>query len=250
MKHVICLLALAAAGQALAQSSVKQQEPAPPEIPSLQDQLDARKEAFAKKAPKDLKEAFAQGLREVAESGVLERAKQVGAKAPDFTLPNAAGGEVSLYRLLEAGPVVITWYRGGWCPYCNIQLRAMQQVLPQLKQAGANLVAISPEKPDHALNTVQKESLDFHVLSDVGNKVARQYGVVYGLPEAVAAKFKGMIDLAAYQGEAHAGQLPLSATYVVNQAGEITYAFLDADYKKRAEPAEILEHVRELDTAP
>lgn len=171
--------------------------------------------------------------------GILERAVNVGDRAPDFSLSDPQFKMVQLSKLLSDGPVVLTWYRGGWCPYCNIQLRAMQEVLPEIKALGGSLVALSPEIPDNSLDTREKNALEYYVLSDLGNRVAREYNLVYKLPARVAEQFEGRLDISAHNGD-DSLELPLSATYVIDQDGTVTYAFIDTDYRNRAEPAEIL----------
>ena len=212
---------------------------------SLRAELEARSAEFAAAAPAEMIALFERGIEAVGGSGVLEDALSVGDEAPDFTLPGATGAEVALADLLEQGPVVVLFYRGGWCPYCNIQLQAMQRMLPEFEAAGATLVAISPELPDHTLDTAQKEQLSFEVLSDAGNEVARAFGVVYPLPDFLVEVFRPRFDLAERHGE-DKWELPLAATYVINAEGEITYAFVDKDYRKRAEPSEVLEAVKAL----
>ncbi len=214
---------------------------------SLQEQLDARKATFRARTPQDLAEMMAEGNRKVAESGVLESAKQVGDDAPDFTLEDATGQPVSLASLLEKGPVVLLWYRGGWCPYCNLTLHAYQEHLDEIKSAGATLVALTPEVPDQSLSTAEKNELEFVVLSDTGNKVAREYGVVFELPPEIHELYQSRFDLHAYNGD-DSGTLPLSATYVIAPNGKITYAFLDADYTNRADPVEVIEEVKAIQT--
>ncbi|MCB2230452.1 AhpC/TSA family protein [bacterium] len=214
---------------------------------SLQAQLDERKAQFTENAPPEMINAFEQGVVDVAESGVLETALREGDMAPMFSLPGALGDTVALADLTAEGPVVLIWYRGGWCPYCNLQLSAMQEVLPQIKQRGASLVAISPQVPDSSLSTKEKSSLQFTVLSDRGNAVARQFGIVYKLPEGVKEQFEGRLDIPAYDGD-DSWELPLAATYIVGADGVIRYAFVDPDYRKRAEPAEILGELDKLHT--
>ncbi|MEM1165745.1 MAG: peroxiredoxin-like family protein [Planctomycetota bacterium] len=247
------LLALSGCGTSESPSSSGAPDAHQPEVTSvstptesLQARLDARRAEFSATASEALKITFNEGVREVGESGVLDSAKKVGDAAPNFTLPNAVGESVELASLLEQGPVVLTWYRGGWCPYCNIQLAAYQEILGDFKALGAHLVAISPETPDHSLDTKQKNELEFHVLSDVGHTVAASYGLAYTLPQGVQDAFKGRLDLPAFNGD-DSWQLPLSATYVIDRAGVVRYAFLDADYRIRAEPAAVLEAVRALD---
>ena len=215
----------------------------------VRQELDEFRDKVAKTFPADRLRDYDQGIEEVRKSGVLEKALKVGAKAPDFTLPNATGKEVKLADLLTRGPVVVTWYRGGWCPYCNIALRGFHKALPEIHSLGANMVAISPETPDNTLSTTEKNHLDFDVLSDKANKVAGLYGVAYKIPQVVANQFKGRLDLAKYNGDDSA-QLPLGATYVIDRDGIIRYAFIDADYRKRAEPSDILAALRSLDKKP
>jgi peroxiredoxin/YHS domain-containing protein len=211
----------------------------------LQRELDAKRSEFDAAAPAAMKETFEEGVREVGASGVLERALKVGAKAPEFELKDATGAPVALSKLLEEGPVVLTWYRGGWCPYCNIQLQAYQQSLAEIRGAGGQLVAISPELPDNSLSTKEKNGLAFVVLSDVGSAVARAYGVSYRLPDSLIDAFKGRLDLATLNGD-DSWELPLGATYVIARDGTIAYAFLSEDYRERAEPGAIVEALKGL----
>ena len=126
----------------------------------------------AKSAPPERIKRYEQGIEEVRKSGATEKALKVGDRAPDFELPDATGKKVKLSDLKARGPVVVTWYRGGWCPYCNIALRGFHKSLPEIRAAGASLVAISPETPDNSMSTTEKNHLDYEVLSDKGNKVA------------------------------------------------------------------------------
>lgn len=211
----------------------------------LRARLDEMKEKSNASAPAEMRATFEEGIDLVGASGVMERAMGVGARAPDFTLNDAAGSPVRLADLLAQGPVVLTWYRGGWCPYCNIQLRAYQESLPEITALGARLVAISPELPDNSLLTREKNGLEFTVLSDTGSAVARAYGVSYRLPDSLIEAFKGRLDIPAQNGD-DSWELPLGATYVIARDGTIAYAFISADYRERAEPAAIIEALRAL----
>lgn len=212
---------------------------------SLQSKLDSMKNRFESKATDEKKKDYEQGVEEVGQSAAMKTALKKGDDAYLFDLPGASGSNVKLEELLKEGPVVVIWYRGGWCPYCNVQLREMQSYLPQIKDLGANLIAISPEMPDSSLSTKQKDELSYYVLSDAGNKVGKKYGIVYTLPEVVQKQFEGRIDVDGYNGD-NKKELPLAVTYIINTDGKITYAFIDKDYKKRAEPEEILKALKEL----
>ncbi len=211
----------------------------------LEQDLNARKVQFSQVASADKKTKYAEGIEAVHESKVVEKALQVGDKAIDFTLTNAKNEQVSLAETLKNGPVILMWYRGGWCPYCNLTLRHMQASLPEFEKYGAQLLALTPELPDSSLSTQEKNHLDFEVLSDIDNAVAMQYNVVFQLTDDVAQLYEDGFGLSAYNGNKQA-QLPLAATYVINQDGEITYAFLDADYRNRAEPADIVAALQKL----
>lgn len=213
-------------------------------IPSLQAALDERKAQFMERADSATIVLFEQGVRDVAAAEVMQTALRAGDTAPMFTLPDGNGDSVALSDLLADGPVVLMWYRGGWCPYCNMQLNAMQEVLPYFDDANATLVAISPEIPDSAMSTQEANELDFVVLSDVGNVAAKQFGVGYELPQELGERFKDR--LGAYNTEPYATQLPLAVTYIIDTDSSITWAFIDPDYRKRAEPAQVVEEIRKL----
>ncbi|MEM6379626.1 MAG: peroxiredoxin-like family protein, partial [Bacteroidota bacterium] len=206
---------------------------------SLQSQLDAQKASWAKKASAERKQVYQEGIQAVINSGIYDQAKNLGDQAPNFTLQNANNQNVSLSDYLAKGPVVLTWYRGGWCPYCNLTLRQLQQELPAFKAAGAHLLALTPELPDKSLSTAEKHNLEFEVLSDIGNKVARDYGIVFKLIPEVAEIYQNGFDMIGTNGD-DSYELPLAVTYVIQPDGTISYAFLDAEYRNRAEPAEIL----------
>ena len=156
---------------------------------NLKSKLEERKAAFALKADDNTKRAYSQGIDEVRVSGITTSAKQVGDVAPNFNLNNAKSESVSLSDVLKEGPVIVNWYRGGWCPYCNMTLQALQQELPHYKSHGAQLIAITPELPDNSLTTREKNELEFEVLSDIGNQVAKKYGIVFKLNDEVAGMY-------------------------------------------------------------
>lgn len=179
-------------------------------------------------------------------SRLAERSLAVGAAAPDFSLPDAKGDTVVLSKLLTEGPVVLSFYRGGWCPYCNIQLKTLQDRLGDITAAGGRLVAVSPQTPDHSLSTAEKHDLAFPVLSDVGNAVARSYGLVFTLADDLRPIYDGWgLDLPAANGD-ESFELPLPATYVIRPDGTVAWRFADADYTRRAEPDDVVAALRSL----
>lgn len=216
------------------------------EYTPLSEKLNERKSNFEKKADDEVKRIYAEGIQAIIDAGVLDNALNVGDKAPNFTLKNAAGADISLYDRLDEGPVVLVWYRGGWCPYCNITLQRLQSELPNFEKHNASLIALTPEVPDSSLSTTEKNDLQFDVLSDVGHKVSEEYGVVFQLTDEVAARYEKSFGLTEYNND-DSKKLPLAATYVIDTNGIITYAFLDADYRNRAEPKDIIEALEKLD---
>ena len=210
-----------------------------------QKELQAKKDGFKKNAPSSTKEIYTKGIEQVAKSGVLENALNVGDTAPNFTLPTIHGTDLELYKVLETSPVIVTWYRGGWCPYCNIYLRGLERFMPKLKPYNAQIIAISPETVDKTIETTVDNDIAFAVLSDKGNKVADDYNISYTLPAEVAKAFVGRIDIPAYNGD-DSFKLPLAATYVIGKDRKIHYAFIDADYRERASFDVILESLEKL----
>ena len=212
----------------------------------LEQELAAFKAEFARTAPPGRAALYEAKIEELRAEFASESAIGVDDPAPDFALPNAAAKSVVLKDLLRSGPVVLTFYRGGWCPYCNIQLRAYQGVLPEITGLGGRLVAISPQLPDNSLDTVNKNALTFDVLSDVGNKVARQYGLVYALPEEIRSALRSNNkSLPSINGD-ESWELPVPATFVVASDQHVALAHIEVDYRKRLEPEALLTCLKSL----
>ena len=180
------------------------------------------------------------------DSGIAERALAAGDDAVDFTLPNARGEQVSSEALRQQGPIVVSFYRGGWCPYCGLELKALQSVNAEIEALGARLIAISPQLPDESLSTAEKNQLEFEVLSDLNSKVADQYGLTFSLDEDLRPIYKNWgADVAAVNDDPDC-KLPLPATYVISQDGKIVHSFVEEDYTERLEPDAILNALRDL----
>ncbi|KTD88826.1 peroxiredoxin-like family protein [Pseudoalteromonas sp. H71] len=207
---------------------------------SLKAQIDAFNVQKEANLPADVLALMNTTNEELIAQHIKNNALQVGDKVENFTLANHLGKNVELVDLLKKGPVVISFYRGAWCPYCNLELKALNDYLPQFKTKSAQLIAISPQLPDQTLTTAQKNELEFDVLSDVGNKVAQQFGLLFTLDKRIQELYTGFgIDFEQTYGD-KTYQLPLPATYVINQNGIITYAFLNEDYTLRAEPSDVM----------
>ena len=207
---------------------------------TLEDTLEARRQASIAGKDDETNAAMAVDVAGVDASGLADRALDVGEAFPSFELPGVDGEPVRSADLLADGPLVVSFYRGGWCPYCNIELAALQSRLGDIEAAGGQLVAISPQTPDASLSTVEKAELDFLVLSDVGNVLARKVGLVHQLSPAVKELYDGWGFETDVVNDGHGDELPLPATYVLDEDGTVGWRFVNADYVRRAEPDDVV----------
>jgi peroxiredoxin len=198
---------------------------------SLKAELDAFRSEFMAQVSPEIRDAMVRADMELAVSGIAQRALKAGDRAPDFRLPDARGGYERLKDLLSAGPVVVSFYRGGWCPYCNLELRALQKVLPKITGLGATLVVISPATPDESLSTAEKNALAFPVLSDFGSATAKSFGITYELAKELRPIYTRSGHALPHKNGDESWVLPIPATYVVDRDGTITLAFVDVDYR-------------------
>lgn len=212
----------------------------------LQDALKSLKNQIYQGMPKASTDNFDKQIKELKDMNFAKQGLQVGDTIPTISLSNAKGEKVNVNDILTEQAVVISFYRGGWCPYCNLELRALQQFLPKFEQLGAKLIAISPEKPDNSLSTIEKNELKFEVLTDEDNNLARDFGIVYEFPVYLEDTYNGFgLDLKQHNGS-NKVELPVPATYVVDKSGKIIYAFADEDYTVRANPEDILEALKNM----
>jgi peroxiredoxin len=216
---------------------------------TLQDRLDAFKADFrAGKPPYNVPAAVIatmdRATLELIESGAAKRALKAGDIAPDFTLGAPDGTLVSAQELLAKGPLIISFYRGVWCPYCNMELQALQEALPAFSAAGANLVAISPQTPANSRKSVRQNGLDFPILSDPGNAVAGAFGLRFKLPDDLIELYTTLKnDLPSFNGDP-SWTLPMPGRFVIGQDGMIRYSEVNPDYTRRPEPRDMLPALR------
>ena len=209
----------------------------------LNAQLDSLTAKLRAMVPPDRLLVVDRFAEELVKSGLADRALKAGDLAPSFELPDGDGMLWRSEDMLRGGPLVIVFYRGRWCAYCNAQLSALQEIHQQIAAAGASLVAISPQTQKHSYMTRDMHKLRFPVLSDQGNQVARQFGLVYRLSPEMQAMYESiMTKLPGYNGD-QSWELPLAATYVVQPDGKISWAGVDADWRHRPEPKELLQVV-------
>src|SRR6476661_4141850 len=210
---------------------------------SLQSPLDSLTAKLRAMVPAERLAVVDLAAEELIHSGQAGRALKAGDPAPSFELPDGDGMLWRSEDILRSGPLAIVFYRGRWCAYCNAQLAALQEIHPQMAEAGASLVAISPQTQKHSYMTRDMHKLRFPVLSDQGNQVARKFGLVYRLSPEMQAMYESiMTKLPGYNG-GQSWELPLAATYVVQPDGRISWARVEADWRKRPEPEELLQVV-------
>jgi peroxiredoxin len=211
---------------------------------SLKEQLAEYRAGWYKRVPPERQAIMQRHIDQLRRGAIAHTMLKVGDRAPTVVLKNVNGETVNVSMLLKDGPVIVTFYRGGWCPYCNLELQAYQEILPEIAAAGASLVAISPEKPDDSLSTAEKNALTFEVLSDVGQKVGRAFGLVYEFSDELKSAYRGFnLDIPAHNGTPGEWALPVSATYVIDCDGLIIYAYTDSDYRDRADPRDVLKAI-------
>lgn len=211
---------------------------------TLQQQIETLQDQLAQQLPAEVLAELSKSITTLVQTGIAQQSVKVGERAPDFTLPDVFGKPVALSELLKHGPVVLTFYRGEWCPWCNLTLRAYQRILPQIRALGASLVAVSPQTPEHSLSTVEKKELTFTVLSDVGNIVARKYRLVFTLEQTIRTLYTTIgSDLPSFNGDP-SWELPMPATFLLAQDGTVRLAFVDEDFTHRLEPATLLDGLR------
>lgn len=218
---------------------------------TLQDKLNAFKADFeAGKPPYNMQrsqlELMHRATAELRESGAADRALGVGDIAPAFELQSSHGELISSAHLLEEGPLIVSFYRGVWCPYCNIELQALQATLPRFAELNANLVAISPQTMVNSRKSADSNKVSFPILCDTQNRVADAFGLLFTLPDYLADLYRSAkIDLNVFNADP-SWTLPMPARYVIGKGGVILYANVNPDYTIRPEPEAVLPALQKI----
>lgn len=211
----------------------------------LQDALDEATQQMKNALPTEVLEAFEKAIEQTREAG-QNKGVRVGTKAPDFTLASTDGKQITLSAELEKGPVVLVFYRGVWCPFCNLELRAYEQIFDEIAAVNGQVIAISPQTAEYSSAIQEKHGLRFPVVSDMQNQTAKKYELTSQMPEKLKQIYQSIeISLDVFNGD-DSWELPLPATYVIDRDGIIRFASEDADYKKRVEPGEVLRLLQTL----
>ena len=213
---------------------------------TLQARLDAFKVEFEAKAPTAAIEAFRRSTQELIDNGNTSRALQAGHMAPEFRLTDSGGNVVASRALLANGPLVVSFYRGNWCPYCNIELQALEAVADEIRVRGATLVAISPQSAPGSRNSERENNLSYSILTDQGGELAEEFGLRWTVHDYAIEHYQAFdIELPVIHDDGQ-WNLPIPARYVIDQNGSIVYAEVNPDYTQRPEPSHlfpILDHL-------
>lgn len=187
-------------------------------------------------------------INELVNSRIINKALKVYNQSVDFTLPDTNGHLVTLSERLKNGPVILKFYRGHWCPICNVELLALQEILPEIQRFGATLLSISPQTIDNSKLMKDKNNLDFEILSDSNNDVARKYGLVYSIGDKANTIYHQLGIEIEKVNATNSDELPIPATYLINTNGRVVYASIEADYTSRPEPVELLRALENMKT--
>ena len=195
---------------------------------------------LAAKVPQEVLEAFGKSIEDLKTKNIEEKSIKIGETITNFSLKNAKNEVVNSSDILKNGKMIIAFYRGSWCPYCNLELKALQEKISEFKEKNATLVAISPQSPDNSLTVIEKHHLTFEVLTDKDNVFAKQLGIVFELQDFVLPYYHALgIDLSSFNKNAD-NSLPIPAVFVVDESSKIIYKFADANYMNRIDIDELL----------
>ena len=207
----------------------------------LAKQIEQFNNELATQVPQEVLEAFGKSIEDLQKKKIEEKSIKLGEIMPEFLLPNVKNEIINSNEILKNGKMIIAFYRGSWCPYCNLELKILQDHLPKIKDKNATLVAISPQSPDNSLTVVEKHNLTFEVLTDTDNLFAKQLGISFELQDFVLPYYQALgIDLMHFNKN-NDNSLPVPAVFVIDQNGKIIYKFVDANYMNRIDIDELLQ---------
>lgn len=207
----------------------------------LANQIEQFNNELATQVPQEVLEAFGKSIEDLKTKNIEEKSIKLNEIMPSFSLLNAKNEIIHSEEILKSGKMIIAFYRGSWCPYCNLTLKALQDNLSKINVKKASLVAISPQSPDNSLTIIEKHNLSFEVLTDINNTFAKQLGIVFELQDFILPYYNELgINLTKFNKN-NDNSLPIPAVFVVNEDGKIIYKFADANYMNRVDIDELLE---------
>ena len=214
---------------------------------NLEEKIQEYKAGFRQKVSKDIQEKMAKATTKLKELNLSKKALKSGDKIKEFSLPNALGKQISIKEILSNNSyAILNFYRGGWCPYCSLELNEFKEYINNFNNLNTKIVAISPQTPDATLSTQEKLELSFEVLSDVDNIVSKEFGLVFKLDDEVVDIYKSFnIDLAS-SNNSNNNEIPIPATYLIDKNMQIIYHFVDEDYTNRLDPAILIKEIENI----
>lgn len=207
---------------------------------TLAIEIEYLNQELSSQLPNEILEAFGMSIEDLKTKNMEANSIQIGDQMPEFSLPNALGKIINSEDIFKNGKVIIAFYRGNWCPYCNLELKFLQDHLSEIKNKGASLIAVSPQSPDHSLSMVEKNNLEFEVLTDMNNDLAKKLGITFQLQDFVIPYYHGLgINLSDFNRN-NENSLPVPAVFVVDENRVVTYKFLDVNYMNRVDVEELI----------
>lgn len=208
---------------------------------TLTKQIEHLNQELSSQLPQEILETFRKSIEDLKTRKIEENSIQIGNQMPEFSLPNALGKIINSEDILKDGKMILVFYRGSWCPYCNLELKFLQDHLSRIKDKGAALVAVSPQSPDHSLNMAEKNNIEFEVLTDVDNNLAKKLGITFQLQDFVIPHYKSLgINLFDFNKN-NDNVLPVPAVFIVDENRMVTYKFLDVNYMNRVDMEELIQ---------
>lgn len=208
---------------------------------TLAKQIEDLNQELSSQLPQEILNAFGKSIEDLKTKRIEENSIQIGEQIPEFSLPNALGAIINSEEVFKNGKVILVFYRGSWCPYCNLELKFLQDNLSKIKDQGARLIAVSPQSPDHSLSMTEKNNLGFEVLTDIDNRFAKKLGITFQLQDFVLTYYKSLgIELSDFNKNSD-NTLPVPAVFIVDENKVITYKFLDVNYMNRVDVEELIE---------
>ena len=208
---------------------------------TLARQIDQLNKELLSQLSQEIFEVFGQSIEELKTKNIEENSIKIGELMPEFSLINAYGKKISSTDILKKGKIILAFYRGSWCPYCNLELKFLQDNISKIKGKKSVLVAISPQSPDYSLTMVEKNNLEFEVLTDHNNDFAKKLGIVFQLQDFVLPYYQNLgIDLSVFNKN-NENTLPVPAVFVVDENGKVVYKFLDVNYMNRINVEELIQ---------
>ncbi|MEQ9300493.1 MAG: peroxiredoxin-like family protein [Cyclobacteriaceae bacterium] len=214
---------------------------------SLQQKLDDTVTYFNDNLPAEATKLLQDTLDAGIARHIADNVLKVGAEVEEFKLPASTGETFSFTEKLKEGPIVLMFYRGSWCPFCNLTLKAYQDVLPEIQDSGASLLTVTPEYPEKAQETITKEGFKFDVVTDEHNQLAEKFGLIFEQNDETTQLMKNLgFDLEMYYGPDHENRLPIPATFIIDKDGKVAFSYVNPNYRIRVEPTQVLEDLKTL----